>query len=141
VRSSSEACGGARAQGQQGTLARALRAQPLLLLPLLAYATSTGSLATFSLASKSRASHKQGRQPLLVAMQRKGTRRGKSSAKAHKAQGGAQGGATFSFGSATHLMPAAHPPAKYLCLLLAMQRKGKRGGTRRGQGRQQGGGV
>jgi hypothetical protein len=25
-------------------------------------------------------------------------------------------------------MPAAHPPAKYLCLLLAMQRKGKRGG-------------
>jgi hypothetical protein len=29
-------------------------------------------------------------------------------------------------------MPAAQPPAKYLCLLLAMQRKGNRGGTSRG---------
>jgi hypothetical protein len=58
--------------------------------------------------------------------------------------------ATFAFflltqrkgNSATQLMPAAHPPAKYLCLLLAtfafvlrnakaqVQRKGKRGGKR-----------
>jgi hypothetical protein len=35
--------------------------------------------------------------------------------------------ATFAFYLATQLMPGAHPPAKYLCLLLGMQRKGKRG--------------
>jgi hypothetical protein len=52
-------------------------------------ATSKGSLSTFSLASKYRASHKQGRQPLLLAMQAQaqggGTRRGQQQQAAYAA--------------------------------------------------------
>jgi hypothetical protein len=89
-------------EGQKGSLARALRAQPCLLCPplllrsghqLLADAKSKGSLSTFALAYKYRPSHKQGRQPLLVATCAcdLATQRQKCNAKA-------QGGATFAFG-------------------------------------------
>jgi hypothetical protein len=45
--------------------------------------------------------------------------------------------ATCAFYLAMQLMPAAQLPAKYLCLLLAMQRKGNRGGTSSKQHMQQ----
>jgi hypothetical protein len=119
-----EPCKGARAQGQQGTLARVQRAQgqPCLLLPLLAYATSKGSLATFSLASKSRPSHKQGRLPVLSCLLTQATyARCASASKVHLP---VVGYLCFLLTYASNLCPVR---ISNLCFW-RLQRKGTRGG-------------